>query len=143
MDRHSAISNQEIVRRDLAHVWHPCTQMQDHEWLPLVPVRSARGVWLEDYEGRRYLDAISSWWVNLFGHGHPRITAAVKAQLDLVGHVLLAGCTHEPAVALAEELVRVTPAPLTRVFYADNGSSAVEVALKMSFHSWRNQGYVR
>ncbi|HVF35613.1 MAG TPA: adenosylmethionine--8-amino-7-oxononanoate transaminase [Candidatus Saccharimonadia bacterium] len=134
------MSNADLVRRDLAHLWHPCTQMHDHESLPPVPIARGDGAWLVDHDGKRYLDAISSWWVNLFGHNHPRIGAAVKAQVDRLEHVLLAGFTHEPAVALAEALVAVTPPALTRVFYADNGSSAVEVALKMSFHYWRNRG---
>jgi len=132
--------NQGLIDRDLRVVWHPCTQMKDHEWLPLVPIRRGMGVWLEDFEGRRYLDAISSWWVNLFGHGHPRINAAVRRQLDELEHVILAGFTHEPVVRLAEALVAATPAGLDRCFFADNGSSAVEVALKMSFHYWRNTG---
>jgi adenosylmethionine---8-amino-7-oxononanoate aminotransferase len=132
-----------LVARDLAHVWHPCTQMKDHEQLPPIPVRSAEGCWLEDYDGRRYLDAISSWWVNLFGHRHPLINAAVTAQLQQCEHVLLAGFTHEPAVTLAEELVRIAPAGLTRCFFADNGSAAVEVALKMSFHYWQNRSLPR
>jgi len=137
------MSNADLIRRDLAHIWHPCTQMHDHEALPPIPIARGDGAWLVDHDGNRYLDAISSWWVNLFGHGHPRIGAAVKAQVDRLEHVLLAGFTHEPAVALAEALVAVTPAPLARVFYADNGSSAVEVALKMSFHYWRNRGAAR
>ena len=97
-------------------------------------------MWLEDFDGRRYLDAISSWWVNLFGHANPRINAARRAQLGALEHVMLAGFTHEPAIELAEALARVAPAGLTRCFYADNGSAAVEVALKMSFHYWRNLG---
>src|SRR5215467_2958300 len=134
-------ANVAYVRRDLAHVWHPCTQMKDHEEvLPLIPIRSGQGVWLEDYEGRRYLDAVSSWWVNLFGHANPRISAAVRAQLDSLEQVMLAGFTHEPVIALSEELTRLAPEGLTRCFYADNGSSAVEVAVKMSFHYWRNTG---
>ncbi len=132
--------NQDLVARDLAHLWHPCTQMKDHEWLPLVPIRRGEGVWLEDFEGKRYLDAISSWWVNLFGHANPRINAALKEQLERLEHVILAGFTHEPAVALAERLVALAPPGLTRCFYADNGSAAVEVALKMSYHAWRNRG---
>jgi adenosylmethionine-8-amino-7-oxononanoate aminotransferase len=135
------MTNAELTARDLTHVWHPCTQMQDHEWLPLVPIRAGQGVWLEDFDGKRYLDAISSWWVNLFGHCHPVIAGAVKDQLDRLEHVLLAGFTHAPAIELAERLVRIAPAGLTRCFYADNGSSAVEVALKMSFHYWRNLGH--
>jgi adenosylmethionine-8-amino-7-oxononanoate aminotransferase len=132
--------NASHVARDLAHVWHPCTQMKDHEYLPMIPIRRGEGVWLEDFNGKRYLDAISSWWVNLFGHANPRINAGVRAQLERLEHVLLAGFTHEPVVALSEELVRVAPEGLNRCFYADNGSAAVEVALKMSFHYWRNVG---
>jgi len=132
--------NAAYVARDLAHVWHPCTQMKDHEHVPLVPIRRGAGVWLEDFAGHRYLDAVSSWWVNLFGHANPRINAAIAAQLQDLEHVILAGFTHEPVIALSEALVKVAPAGLNRCFYADNGSSAVEVAAKMSFHYWRNVG---
>src|SRR5580704_68907 len=128
------------VTRDLAHVWHPCTQMKDHEQLPPIPIRRGQGAWLEDFDGRRYLDCISSWWVNLFGHCNPRINAAVRNQLEKLEHVILAGFTHEPVIELSEALVAVLPAGLTHCFYADNGSSAVEVAVKMSFHYWRNLG---
>src|ERR1700756_3405914 len=133
-------ANTPYVTRDLAHVWHPCTQMKDHEQLPPIPVRRGEGAWLEDYTGRRYLDAISSWWVNLFGHANPRINTAVRAQLEELEQVILAGFTHEPVIALSEELAALAPAGLSRCFYADNGSSAVEVAVKMSFHYWRNVG---
>ncbi len=112
--------------------------MKDHETYPVIPIKKGQGVWLEDFDGNRYLDAVSSWWVNLFGHANPTINAALKAQLDTLEHVIFAGFTHEPAVKLAEQLVSVTPEGLSRVFYADNGSAAVEVALKMSFHYWRN-----
>src|SRR5579863_10124928 len=132
--------NAAYSARDLAHVWHPCTQMKDHEDLPMIPVRRGSGVWLEDFAGKRYLDAISSWWVNLFGHANPRINAAVRAQLDELEQVILAGFTHEPVIALSEALTALAPAGLSRCFYADNGSSAVEVAVKMSFHYWRNTG---
>jgi adenosylmethionine-8-amino-7-oxononanoate aminotransferase len=128
------------VARDLAHVWHPCTQMKDHETVPMIPLRSGSGVWLEDQAGHRYLDGISSWWVNLFGHAHPRINAAVVEQLGRLEHAIFAGFTHQPAIELAEELVRIAPAGLNRCFFADNGSAAVEVAVKMSFHYWRNRG---
>ena len=134
------MSNEELSRRDLSVLWHPCTQMKDHESLPIIPIRSGSGVWLEDFDGRRYLDAISSWWVNLFGHANPRINAALNRQLERLEHVLLAGFTHEPVIELSERLVEITPPGLGRCFYADNGSSAVEVALKMSFHAWLNQG---
>ncbi len=133
-------SNASLAARDLAVVWHPCTQMRDHESLPMIPIRRASGVWLEDHDGRRYLDAISSWWVNLFGHANPRINARLAEQAARLEHVILAGFTHEPAVALAERLIAIAPPGLTRCFYADNGSAAVEVALKMSFHYWRNCG---
>jgi adenosylmethionine---8-amino-7-oxononanoate aminotransferase len=140
--------NRRLSARDLAAVWHPCTQMRDHSGLdqpgvPMIPIARGEGAWLIDQNGKRYLDAISSWWTNLFGHANPRIAAAVKDQLDRLEHVIFAGFTHEPGIALAEELLRVAPRGLARVFYADNGSSAVEVALKMSFHYWRNLGRER
>jgi len=137
MTRPSSPDN-DLAARDLSVVWHPCTQMKDHEWLPMIPIRRGEGVWLEDFEGKRYLDAISSWWVNLFGHCNPRINAALVDQLGTLEHTILAGFTHPAAVELAERLVAVTPPGLDRVFFADNGSSAIEVALKMSFHYWLN-----
>ncbi len=135
--------NQSWVERDLKHVWHPCTQMKDHETLPMIPLRSGTGVWLEDFSGKRYVDGISSWWVNLFGHANPRINAAVREQLERLEHAIFAGFTHEPAVTLAEELTRIAPPGLSRCFFADNGSAAIEVAIKMSFHFWRNSGRSR
>ncbi len=135
--------NASLAARDLAAVWHPCTQMRDHETLPMIPIRGGRGVWLEDHDGRRYLDAISSWWVNLFGHANPRINARLAEQAARLEHVILAGFTHRPAIELAERLLALAPAGLSRCFYADNGSAAVEVALKMSFHYWRNRGRER
>ncbi|SFN17830.1 adenosylmethionine--8-amino-7-oxononanoate transaminase [Dokdonella immobilis] len=136
-----ALSVPSLAARDLAVVWHPCTQMHDHETIPMLAIERAEGAWLYAADGRRYLDAVSSWWTNVFGHRHPRIVAGLKDQLDRLDHIMLAGMTHEPAVALAEKLVDRAPSGLTRVFYADNGSSAIEVALKMSFHYWRNQGW--
>jgi len=135
--------NSSWVTRDLAHVWHPCTQMKDHETVPMIPLRGGSGVWLEDFAGKRYLDGISSWWVNLFGHANPRINAALREQLEKLEHAIFAGFTHEPAVKLAEELTRIAPAGLNRCFFADNGSAAIEVAVKMSFHFWRNSGNTR
>jgi adenosylmethionine-8-amino-7-oxononanoate aminotransferase len=132
--------NEALRQRDLAVLWHPTTQMKDHEWLPLLPVSSGNGVWLKDMQGKRYIDAISSWWVNLFGHANPHISGAVADQAQCLEHVILAGVTHEPAVRLAEKLVDITPPGLERVFYADSGASAVEISLKMSFHYWRNTG---
>ena len=133
--------NAALAARDLKHIWHPCTQMHDHETIPLLPIVRGEGAWLIDAEGRRYLDGISSWWTNLFGHANPRIAAALAAQAQTLEHVIFAGFTHPPAIELAEELVRITPPGLDKVFFADNGSAAIEVALKMSFHYWLNQGH--
>ena len=132
--------------RDLAVVWHPCTQMREHpDTLPLLPIARGEGPWLIGRDGRRYLDAISSWWTNLFGHAEPRIAEAIARQAHTLQHVILAGCSHAPAVELAEQLLALAPrqpgrAPLTKVFYADNGSAGVEVALKMAFHWFHNRG---
>ena len=136
-----ASSNAALATRDLRHVWHPCTQMQDHESVPMVPIVRGEGAWLIDADGRRYLDGISSWWTNIFGHANPRIAAALADQAGTLEHVIFAGFTHEPAIELAEKLVAITPPGLDKVFFADNGSSAVEVALKMSFHYWLNRGH--
>jgi adenosylmethionine---8-amino-7-oxononanoate aminotransferase len=131
--------------RDLAVLWHPCTQMREHpDVLPLLPVARGEGAWLVGHDGRRYLDAGSSWWTNLHGHAEPRIAEAVARQARTLEHVLLAGCSHAPAVELAERLLAIAPRqpgrePLAKVFYADNGSAAIEVALKMAFHWFRNR----
>ncbi len=132
-----------LAQRDLACIWHPCTQMKDHETLPLIETVRGEGVWVEDSAGKRYLDIISSWWVNLFGHSHPYIVEALHRQAQTLEHVIFAGHTHEPAVTLAERLLRLAPPGFGKVFFADNGSAAVEVALKMSFHYWRNRGQTR
>ncbi|MGZ3287579.1 MAG: aminotransferase class III-fold pyridoxal phosphate-dependent enzyme, partial [Xanthobacteraceae bacterium] len=134
-------SSSDWIARSLRSVWHPCTQMQHHEEVPLIAVSHAKGAWLVDHEGRRYLDGISSWWVNLFGHANPRINAALKDQLDKLEHAMLAGFTHEPVVELSEQLAALTGHALGHAFYASDGASAVEIALKMSFHYWRNAGY--
>lgn len=132
--------------RDLSVLWHPCTQMREHpHTLPLVPIARGEGAWLVGHDGTRYLDAVSSWWTNLFGHAEPRIGAAIAAQAGALEQVMLAGFTHTPAVELAERLLAVAPrqpgrAPLSKVFYADNGSAGVEVALKMAFHWFHNRG---
>jgi adenosylmethionine-8-amino-7-oxononanoate aminotransferase len=128
------------VARSLRSVWHPCTQMQHHETVPLIPVSHGRGAWLVDVQGKEYLDGISSWWVNLFGHANPRINAALKDQLDKLEHAMLAGFTHAPVVELSERLAAMTGGVLGHCFYASDGASAVEIALKMSFHYWRNSG---
>ena len=135
--------------RDLAVLWHPCTQMREHpDVLPLVPIAGGDGAWLLGRDGRRYLDAVSSWWTNLFGHAEPRIGAAIATQAGTLEQVILAGFSHAPAVELAEKLLAIAPrepgrAPLAKVFYADNGSAGVEVALKMAFHWFRNRGEER
>ena len=133
-------NNAHWMQRDLQVLWHPCTQMKDHETIPLIPIRRGEGIWLEDYDGKRYLDAVSSWWTNVFGHCNPRINDRIKQQVDQLEHVILGGFTHAPVVELSERLVQLSPAGLERVFYADNGSAGIEVALKMSHHYWRNVG---
>jgi len=137
------MKNEELKNRDLDVVWHPCTQMKDHETLPLIPIEKAYGIYLEDFEGNRYIDAISSWWVNMFGHTNGYINSKIKEQLDRLEHVILAGFTHEQVVKLSERLVKLTPPNLDKCFYSDNGSSAVEVALKMSFHAHLNDGITK
>ncbi len=130
--------NKNLLERSLKAVWHPCSQMKQHETLPLVPIARGEGVWLHDFDGRRYLDAISSWWVNLFGHANPRINNAIHDQLEKLEHVMLAGFTHEPVVQLSERLNELAPGKLGHCFYSSDGASAIETALKMSFHYWRN-----
>ncbi|NNM82596.1 MAG: adenosylmethionine--8-amino-7-oxononanoate transaminase [Burkholderiales bacterium] len=134
------MNNSDIIRRSLDSVWHPCTQMKQHETLPLVPFSRGKGVWLYDFEGKRYLDAVSSWWVNLFGHCNERINAALTDQLGRLEHAILAGFTHEPVVQLSERLSGLAPEGLGHAFYASDGASAIEIALKMSFHYWKNTG---
>ena len=136
----AASSNLSMIDRTLAAVWHPCTQMKTHETYPPLPVVRGEGAWLIDADGRRYLDTISSWWVNLFGHCNSRINAALRDQLDRLEHVILAGFTHEPVIALSERLGALTGHRLGHCFYASDGSSSVEIALKMSMHYWRNTG---
>jgi adenosylmethionine---8-amino-7-oxononanoate aminotransferase len=114
--------------------------MKAHEQLPLIPIQRGEGAWLYDFEGQRYFDGVSSWWVNLFGHANPRINAAIKNQLDRLEHVILAGFTHEAVIELSERLSAKTDHQLGHCFYASDGASAIEIALKMSFHYWRNVG---
>lgn len=139
-------ANTAWLERSRAAVWHPCTQMQHHapganNPLPLIPISHGKGAWLYDFEGNRYLDGISSWWVNLFGHANPRINAALRQQLESLEHVMLAGFTHQPVVELSERLAALTDGVLGHAFYASDGASATEIALKMSFHYWQNQGH--
>jgi adenosylmethionine-8-amino-7-oxononanoate aminotransferase len=136
----SAGGNRAMLERSLRAVWHPCTQMKHHETLPLVPISRAQGVWLYDFEGRRILDAIGSWWVNILGHGNARINDALRMQLDTLEHIMLAGFTHAPVVELSERLAKLAPGGLGHCFFGSDGASAVEIALKMSFHYWSNAG---
>ncbi|HET7032215.1 MAG TPA: adenosylmethionine--8-amino-7-oxononanoate transaminase [Casimicrobiaceae bacterium] len=133
-------ANADWLERSRRAVWHPCTQMKVHEALPLVPIARGEGAWLYDFDGRRYLDAVSSWWVNLFGHANPRIGASVADQLSRLEHVLLAGFTHEPVVVLSERLAALAPPGLGHAFYGSDGASATEIALKMAYHYWKNRG---
>jgi adenosylmethionine---8-amino-7-oxononanoate aminotransferase len=134
------MDNAEAMRRSLASIWHPCTQMKLHERTPLVPIARAEGPWLVDFDGKRYLDGVSSWWVNLFGHSHPRIAGAIAEQARTLDHVMLAGFTHAPAIELAERLKAISPGRLGHAFFASDGASATEIALKMAFHCWSNRG---
>lgn len=135
----STISN--LQKRDLHHVWHPCSQMKDYEDFPPIVIKSGKGIYLYDENGKEYIDAVSSWWVNLFGHSNERISTALAKQAFQLEHVIFANFTHEPAIFLSEKLVQLTPKGLNKVFFADNGSSAIEVALKMSFqyHMQKNK----
>ena len=133
-------NNANLLVRSLSAVWHPCSQMKHYENFPLLPIARGSGVWLYDYDKKRYLDAVSSWWVNLFGHCDPRISAAITDQLGKLEHVMLAGFTHEPVVQLSERLRELAPKGLGHCFYASDGASATEIALKMSAHYWRNSG---
>ena len=142
----SQSKNADWLARSQAAVWHPCTQMQHHAQtaspahLPLIPIARGQGAWLYDFDGKRYLDGISSWWTNLFGHANPRINAALREQLETLEHVMLAGFTHQPVVELSERLSALTAGTLGHAFYASDGASATEIALKMSFHFWQNSG---
>ncbi|PAF44419.1 adenosylmethionine--8-amino-7-oxononanoate transaminase [Helicobacter sp. 11S02596-1] len=125
----------ELIASDLKTIWHPCTQMKDHEKLPIIPIKRGKGVYLYDFDGNAYIDCVSSWWVNLFGHSNDYINAKLKEQIDTLEHVIFAGFTHEGIIRLSNRLVGLTPKGLEKCFYADNGSSCVEVALKMSYHA--------
>ena len=141
MSKKESKSTRDLIKRDLKVVWHPCTQMKDHEKIPLIPIKKGKGIWLEDYDGNQYIDAISSWWVNLFGHSNPYINKQITKQLGNLEHVLLAGFTHEPAINLAERLIKLSPPKIKKCFFTDNGSSAVDAAMKMSYHYWKNKGF--
>lgn len=130
----------DLLSRDAAVLWHPATHFRDLERLPPSGIASAKGAWLVDGDGRRILDAIASWWTSLHGHCHPAIVEAITTQAGTLDHVMFAGFTHEPAVALAEQLLAAAPDGYGKVFYADCGSAAVEVALKLSYQARRQRG---
>ncbi|MBI3323500.1 MAG: adenosylmethionine--8-amino-7-oxononanoate transaminase [Candidatus Omnitrophica bacterium] len=132
-----------LSRIDRRRIWHPFTQMSEWEEKEPLIVESADGVYLRDVDGHRYLDGVSSLWVNLHGHRHPALDRALRAQIGKVAHSTLLGAANVPSIELAEELVRAAPEGLTRVFYSDNGSTAVEVALKMAYQYWRQNGQPR
>ncbi len=134
------LNNSLLLQRSLSAVWHPCSQMKHYETFPLLPIARGKGVWLYDHDGKRYLDAVSSWWVNLFGHSNSHINNALVEQLQVLEHVMLAGFTHEPVVRLSERLRELAPAGLGHCSYGSDGASAIEIALKMSAHYWRNTG---
>ena len=136
----SDLNQRSLVERSLAAVWHPCTQMKHHESFPLIAISKGKGAWLYDENGNALLDCISSWWTNLFGHANPRINQAITKQLEKIEHVMLAGFTHPPVVELSEKLSALTKGNLGHVFYASDGASAVEIALKMSHHYWQLNG---
>jgi len=131
---------EQLITLDRRHVWHPCTQEKDHEILPPIPIERGEGAYLYAKDGRRFIDGVSSWWVNLFGHNHPRLNRALTDQVGKIAHHIFAGFTHEPAVELATRLAELAPGDLSKVFFVDNGSSAVEAALKMSFQYWQQSG---
>ena len=133
----SDLNQPTLVDRSLDAVWHPCTQMKHHESFPLVAITKGKGPWLYDEQGNALLDCISSWWTNLFGHSNPQINRAITDQLEKIEHVMLAGFTHQPVVELSEKLSALTNSNLGHVFYASDGASAVEIALKMSHHFWQ------
>ena len=126
-------NHEKLQQKDLKYIWHPCSQMKDYEKFPPIVIKSGKGVYLKDVEGREYIDAVSSWWVNLFGHSNTRINEALYRQVNNLEHVIFANFSHEPAIELSERIVKLLPEGLSKVFFSDNGSSAVEIALKMSF----------
>ncbi len=129
-----------LQEKDLKYIWHPCSQMKDYEDFPPIVIERGEGVFLYDVEGKRYLDAVSSWWVNLFGHSNKRINKAIEKQIDKLEHVIFVNFSHRPAIELSERIVNITPQGLNKVFFSDNGSSAIEVAIKLSFQYFQQIG---
>ncbi len=132
-----------LVKWDRDHLWHPFTQMAGFLKEDLLIITRGEGVYLYDLAGRRYLDGVSSLWANVHGHRRQELDQALKAQLEQVAHSTLLGIAHPPAILLARRLAELAPPGLTRVFFSDNGSTAVEVALKVAFQYWQNRGQPR
>ncbi len=132
--------DKELAQRDLKYIWHPCSQMKDYEELPPIVIDRGEGIYLYDTEGNKYMDVISSWWCNLLGHCNPQINAAVKKQIDKLEHVIFANFSHRPAIELCERLMKVLPAGLCKFHFTDNGSSAIEAAMKVSFQYHEQTG---
>ncbi|MGG7077216.1 adenosylmethionine--8-amino-7-oxononanoate transaminase [Clostridium sardiniense] len=132
-----------LVEKDLKYIWHPCSQMKDYETLKPIVIEKGEGVYLYDIDGNKYLDAISSWWCNLLGHSNKRINKAINDQVNKIEHVIFANFSNIPAIELSERLVKITPDRLEKLFFVDNGSAAVETALKMSFHYHQQLGKVK
>jgi len=137
------MDNKTLMEEDLKYIFHPCSQMKDYEKIPLIPIKKGKGAYIYDFDGNKYLDCISSWWVNIFGHSNDYINSKIRDQIEVLEHVIFAGFTHEPAINLAKRLMKITPEPLKKIFFADNGSSAIEIALKMSFQYFKNKNESR
>jgi adenosylmethionine-8-amino-7-oxononanoate aminotransferase len=133
----------EFQKKDLKYIWHPCSQMKDYEELPPIVIERGKGCYLYDVDGHSYLDCISSWWTNIFGHSNVRINKAIEKQLNEIEHVIFAHFSNKPAIELSEKLTNITPKGLKKVFFSDNGSSAVEIALKMSFQYHQQMGKIK
>lgn len=130
----------ELVKKDLEYIWHPFTQMKDFETDKPIVIERGKGIYVWDLLGNKYIDAVASWWVNTLGHSNDRLNKALCAQAEKIEHILLAGFTHKPAIELAQKLVEITPESLKKVFFSDNGSTAVEVAIKMAYQYWVQVG---
>lgn len=134
--------NNEWIEKDLKYVWHPDTQQKQYEGKDFKPtlIERGEGVYVYDTEGNRYLDAVASWWVNTLGHSNPRLNKVLSEQAGKIEHILLADFTHKPAIELAQRLVELSGKPFSKVFYSDDGSTAVEVAIKMAYQYWYQVG---
>lgn len=137
------MNKKALIKKDLDNIWHPCSQMKDYETFEPIIIKKGEGVYLDDIDGNRYIDAVSSWWVNLFGHSNKRINDALAKQANTLEHAIFVNFTHEPAIELSERILKVAPQGLEKIFFGDNGSSAVEIALKLSFQYHQQVGYTK